>query len=668
MSEERRLQKARNDANNANAIKNAAEIASKTSNPYAKGIGTAVKVADKISGGKASEKLGKALTTANKFSPGGRILQKGLNKLGESGAGDKIANAVSKKNSGNVPNAPKGKSNTAMSNKLKNSNKSSMEIGGHGSYEAKGSVEIVKKGLALCAAFFPAIIICCVFMAASQIFVNSISLGNADSLSAPDVEDKINKKGTEGLDEEKTDDDVAYDNYISTEKSKVFINSKLRYINVKQIDSEEATDEENETIVDDNPSNDTTSNNGSFKSTYLKRKYNEADLAKIEDFYPAVVDISKNYDKNMVYDFFFKMYNLYNAYKNEYKVNLDLPLLMATLNLQSSDKYVVFSSNLSDEDRKNKARELPIEEFDYYYNWTTSNYKISSDKSNHDMELLAQHMVSKQVKEKCVDSSGNATQENIQKDAEIGVKTLTCAEGEDYKTEELGFQIDHAKYKEFLKEFLEKKYYLEGEFSVESAPAKSNNPNYTSDVTFISGGLGSNIYYYNQHDYQDYYYSKDPYNLHGWKTSTCHLGKGDCWQSISSSGCGPTSMAIVVSTLLNEPHDPIELTTKICNLGGCTQTGTIGDIFIPAASEYGLSAERTTDMQKITNAIASGNSIVIALQGPGHFTRGGHFITLTSVNENGEVYVADCSSRSRIGWWSLSTIREENRGFWIITR
>ena len=41
-----------------------------------------------------------------------------------------------------------------------------------------------------------------------------------------------------------------------------------------------------------------------------ERKYNEADLAELEDFYPPIADYSKKYDKNMVYDFFFKMYNL----------------------------------------------------------------------------------------------------------------------------------------------------------------------------------------------------------------------------------------------------------------------------------------------------------------------------------------------------------------------
>ena len=49
--------------------------------------------------------------------------------------------------------------------------------------------------------------------------------------------------------------------------------------------------------------------------TFFKRKYNEATLDRIEEFFPAVVDENKNYDENMVYDFYYKMYNLYKKLK-----------------------------------------------------------------------------------------------------------------------------------------------------------------------------------------------------------------------------------------------------------------------------------------------------------------------------------------------------------------
>lgn len=89
-----------NSENNANNLRNAAEVAANSSNPYAKAIGTAVKVADKVSGGKATQKLGEKVTKLNKVAPGGKMVQDASNKINESGVGDKIGQAAAAKNNG----------------------------------------------------------------------------------------------------------------------------------------------------------------------------------------------------------------------------------------------------------------------------------------------------------------------------------------------------------------------------------------------------------------------------------------------------------------------------------------------------------------------------------------------------------------------------------------
>ncbi len=96
--EKRKAERKRQDENNANTIKNAADVAIASKNPYAMAAGGIVKAADKASGGKSTELLGKAMTTANRVSPGGRRIQKASNYLAESGAGDKIGTAASMKN------------------------------------------------------------------------------------------------------------------------------------------------------------------------------------------------------------------------------------------------------------------------------------------------------------------------------------------------------------------------------------------------------------------------------------------------------------------------------------------------------------------------------------------------------------------------------------------
>ena len=109
-SEQKKAETARADANNAQNVKNAADVAIATKNPYAVAAGTIVKGVDAATGGAGSELLGKALTRANKITPGGGLAQKGLNKINESGAGDaagKAASIYSQKN------GPKGEGNQA---------------------------------------------------------------------------------------------------------------------------------------------------------------------------------------------------------------------------------------------------------------------------------------------------------------------------------------------------------------------------------------------------------------------------------------------------------------------------------------------------------------------------------------------------------------------------
>ncbi|MDD5888674.1 MAG: SpoIID/LytB domain-containing protein [bacterium] len=98
--------KERNRENNTQNIRNAADVAIATKNPYAAAAGGAVKAADKLTDGKSSEKLGDILDKATSRVPGGQALQDALNDLNESGLGDKVGQAARINNSANTqPNA-----------------------------------------------------------------------------------------------------------------------------------------------------------------------------------------------------------------------------------------------------------------------------------------------------------------------------------------------------------------------------------------------------------------------------------------------------------------------------------------------------------------------------------------------------------------------------------
>lgn len=160
-------------------------------------------------------------------------------------------------------------------------------------------------------------------------------------------------------------------------------------------------------------------------------------------------------------------------------------------------------------------------------------------------------------------------------------------------------------------------------------------------VVFTDGGM--EVMYYNQMDerWADVMYG-----------TSSTIGQG---------GCGPTSMAIVTSTLTGEAHDPVELAQwSVANGHRCEGNGSYHSLIPAAATAYGLSCEKNLDAQGIVDALSSGKLVVVIVS-KGHFTRGGHFIVLRGVTSEGKILVADPASYGRSEQeWDLSIIMDES--------
>ena len=131
-------------------------------------------------------------------------------------------------------------------------------------------------------------------------------------------------------------------------------------------------------------------------------------------------------------------------------------------------------------------------------------------------------------------------------------------------------------------------------------------------------------------------------------------------------------MAMVVSTLLNEKHDPVELAKYSMNNGYYVyHQGTSWKFFASAGKHYGLNVRQLSkkDANEVLIALNSGKALVIAAMGPGHFTSEGHFIVLTGTKD-GKVSIQDpaSESRSKKTWGWTNPVLKEASQFWIITR
>lgn len=195
---------------------------------------------------------------------------------------------------------------------------------------------------------------------------------------------------------------------------------------------------------------------------------------------------------------------------------------------------------------------------------------------------------------------------------------------------------------------------------------KTSDGTYLGRMKFISGGFKvGQVKYWNQLDFADRYYSTDPVNVIDF------YNDDNTGATIASHGCGPTSLAIVVSTLLGKGYSPVETTAKVCQAGGCTGGGSYMYALKTVAEQYGLSGYYTSDPQTLINELASGNAMAISLMGPGMFTSGGHFIALSGVNANGQVSVADPASNHKtfdVVWFDLNIIMEQKKADFLIIK
>jgi hypothetical protein len=155
-----------------------------------------------------------------------------------------------------------------------------------------------------------------------------------------------------------------------------------------------------------------------------------------------------------------------------------------------------------------------------------------------------------------------------------------------------------------------------------------------------------------------------------------YAGKPYGTDKIGTHGCGPTSLAMAVSSLTDLTVDPIQTAEwSVANGGWCKGNGSYHSLIPDGAAHFGLTADFAgkSDILKIADALASGK-LVIAIMSAGHFTKGGHFIVLRGITGDGKILVADPASRSRSEQeWDFSVILNEARKdagaggpFWIL--
>lgn len=163
------------------------------------------------------------------------------------------------------------------------------------------------------------------------------------------------------------------------------------------------------------------------------------------------------------------------------------------------------------------------------------------------------------------------------------------------------------------------------------------------DTGEILTGGNREVVYYNQADdqWRDQPYGRD---------------------SLGRYGCGPTTLAMAVSSLTDQSVSPEEMAQwAVKNGHWARRGGSYLSIVSGAAAAYGLEAESLPDCdaERLRLELAAGK-VAVALMGKGHFTNGGHFILLRGATLDGGILVADSNSRDRsLAVWDPQVILDE---------
>ncbi|MFO0920761.1 MAG: phage tail tip lysozyme [Candidatus Saccharimonadales bacterium] len=113
--------------------------------------------------------------------------------------------------------------------------------------------------------------------------------------------------------------------------------------------------------------------------------------------------------------------------------------------------------------------------------------------------------------------------------------------------------------------------------------------------------------------------------------------------TIGVSGCGPSAMAMIISTLTGQNITPVETSAYAASQGiyveGAGSSWLVGKVL---AEHWGLKAEPLSrDFGQIAQALQQGKYVITPGAGPKPFSSGGHFIVIRSLTPSGKFLVGD---------------------------
>lgn len=164
-----------------------------------------------------------------------------------------------------------------------------------------------------------------------------------------------------------------------------------------------------------------------------------------------------------------------------------------------------------------------------------------------------------------------------------------------------------------------------------------------------------------------YYSQNDP----AWKNDRFVKSDGtDDGATIGNSGCGPTAMSMVVSSMKNRNVSPLEMARFAQESGTRDDTGTNWNFVNTAAQNYGIDSTSSYNPSRsfIEASLRNGNPMILSGtddgSGKSPYTTAGHYVVATGIDSNGNVLINDPRGKSYSGRKNLSSFIGNTGAAW----
>lgn len=123
---------------------------------------------------------------------------------------------------------------------------------------------------------------------------------------------------------------------------------------------------------------------------------------------------------------------------------------------------------------------------------------------------------------------------------------------------------------------------------------------------------------------------------------------------IYNSGCGPSSVAILASGLLEKDYTPGDIAKEMNEKYGMTSYDTLKQ----EMDSLGMKSEviQSPSAKTIQDNLKSGKVMLVSVNSNTIFTGSSHIMALIDINTKGQVYVANPASNTLCGWYDISEI------------